>query len=213
MKNIAIFGAGGFGREVACVIRMINEKDKKWNFIGFYDDGKIQGTHNEYGEILGGIDDLNAVKVPLDIVIAIGNPTTAKKVVDKIVNSNISFPNIISPDTVFFDSDNIQIGKGNIITVRCAFSCNVKLGDFNVFNSFVTVGHDTSLGNFNSMMTSVKIAGEVIIGDENYFGSSSVVLQQIRIGDKTVIGSNSTIIRNTKDGNTYMGTPAKKVIY
>ena len=40
MKDIAIFGAGGFGREVACLIRIINESasEPKWNLIGFFDD-------------------------------------------------------------------------------------------------------------------------------------------------------------------------------
>jgi hypothetical protein len=27
MKDIAIYGAGGFGREVACLIRIINKKN------------------------------------------------------------------------------------------------------------------------------------------------------------------------------------------
>lgn len=38
MKKIAIFGAGGFGREVATMIQQINFVDKKWTFIGFFDN-------------------------------------------------------------------------------------------------------------------------------------------------------------------------------
>ena len=40
MKDIAIFGAGGFGREVACLIKRINEKEPTWRFIGFFDDNE-----------------------------------------------------------------------------------------------------------------------------------------------------------------------------
>ena len=40
MKNIAIYGAGGFGREVACLLNIINEKEPTWNLVGFFDDGK-----------------------------------------------------------------------------------------------------------------------------------------------------------------------------
>ena len=40
MKDIAFFGAGGFGREVACLIKRINEKEPTWNFIGFFDDNE-----------------------------------------------------------------------------------------------------------------------------------------------------------------------------
>ena len=34
-NNIAIFGAGGFGREVACVVNELKKNGATWNFIGF----------------------------------------------------------------------------------------------------------------------------------------------------------------------------------
>lgn len=53
MKDIAIYGAGGFGREVACLLRRINEQAPQWNLIGFFDDDiTLIGTQNEYGEVL-----------------------------------------------------------------------------------------------------------------------------------------------------------------
>ena len=51
------------------------------------------------------------------------------------------------------------------------------------------------------------------IGECNFFGVSSVVLQQITIGRNTIIGANSLVIRKTKDGETYVGSPAVKVKY
>lgn len=65
VKDIAIFGAGGFGREVACLLRKINAVEPTWNFVGFYDDGLEKGSRVDYGEILGGIADLNVVDRPL----------------------------------------------------------------------------------------------------------------------------------------------------
>lgn len=213
MRDIAIFGAGGFGREVYCLLRMINEVDSKWNFVGFFDDGKEKGSSNEYGEILGGIKELNAWLKPLSIVIAIGSPNAVAKISSSINNENIDFPNIISPDTKFLDAARISLGKGNLICSNCLFSTNIQIGDFNVFNGFITVGHDAVIGNYNSIMPSVRISGEVKIGDGNYFGVGSIVLQQVRIGCNTVIGANSLIIRKTKNGNTYMGSPASIVKY
>ena len=213
MKDIAIFGAGGFGREVYCLLRMIDEANSKWNFVGFFDDGKEKGSSNEYGEILGGIKELNAWLNPLSIVIAIGSPKVVAKISTSINNENIDFPNIISPDTKFLDASHISLGKGNLICSNCLFSTNVQIGDFNIFNGFVAVGHDAVIGNYNSFMPSVRISGEVKIGDGNYFGVGSIVLQQIKIGCNTVIGANSLIIRKTKDGNTYMGSPASIVKY
>lgn len=208
MKDIAIYGAGGFGREVACLINIINEKEPTWNLIGFFDDGKEKGSRNEYGVVLGGLDDLNAYDKPLAIAIAIGNPIYIKRIADGITNPNIHFPNIIAPNVLFLDKQNISIGKGNIICCGCWISCNVHIGDFNVFNIGISIGHDASIGRYNALMPNVNISGEVSVGNENFFGVASVVLQQKKIGNETTIGANSLIIKNTKDGKTYMGNPA-----
>lgn len=212
MKDIAIYGAGGFGREIACLIRLVNEKSPLWNVIGFFDDDPtLKGKRNEYGEVLGGRDELNAWNKPLDVVVAIGSPTVLKKVVEGISNPNINFPNLIAPTVSFLDKNNIRLGKGNIICSNCLISCNVTIGDFNIFNGFVPVGHDTEIGNYNVVMPSVNISGGVKLGDENFLGVQSVVLQYVKMGNLVRLGANSVLMRNAKDGQLYMGNPAVKM--
>lgn len=211
MKDIALFGAGGFGREVACLINMINKTKPTWNLIGFFDDGKPIGEDVIYGKVLGGMEELNQWKSELAVAIPVATPETLKSIIDKINNPLVYFPNLIAPDVVFFDENQTKIGKGNIITSRCLFSTNVSLGDFNLFNCAVLVGHDTSLGNCNVIMSSVNISGGIEIGDENFFGVQSVLLQYIKVGNNTRVGANSVVIRNTKDGNLYVGNPAVKM--
>lgn len=213
MKKIAIYGAGGFGREVACLINKINEKLPTWELIGFFDDGIEKGTRNEYGEVLGGINELNNFSDNLSIAIAIANPKIVEKIVNNIVSPKIDFPNIISPDVVLIDDKNIELGRGNIVSFGCILSCNIKIGDFNIFNWSTTLGHDVSIGNYNAFMPDVKISGEVKIGNNNYFGVNSTVLQQIKIGNETTIGASSLILRKTKDGMTYIGIPASIINY
>jgi len=213
MRKIAIYGAGGFGREVACLINKINEQSATWELVGFFDDGVPKGTRNEYGEILGGMDELNNYHEQLSLTIAIGNPKVVEKIVNKISSNKIEFPNIIAPDVVFLDEKNYSIGFGNIITTGCLISCNVHIGNFNIFNGFIPIGHDVKIGNFNAFMPSVNISGEVTIGERNFFGVGSTVLQQISIGNDTVVGANSLILKNTKDGMTYVGNPASIMKY
>jgi sugar O-acyltransferase (sialic acid O-acetyltransferase NeuD family) len=213
MKKIAIYGAGGFGREVACLIRIINEQSPEWDLIGFFDDGIEKGTNNEYGVVLGGIDEVNSYPEELAIVIAIASPKIVEKIVGNITSSKIYYPNIISPDVTFLDKDNVSVGIGNIISFGCIISCNVTIGDFNILNSMISIGHDATIGNFNSIMPAVKISGEVKIGNKNFFGVNSTVLQQIHIGNETVIGASSLVLRKTKDGMTYVGNPASIIKY
>ena len=107
MKDIAIFGAGGFGREIACLIKQINKETPVWNIIGFIDDNPaLQGTKNEYGEVLGGIEVLNHYNQELAIAIAIGNPSVVRKVVGAITNDKIWFPNLVAPDVIIMDEEN-----------------------------------------------------------------------------------------------------------
>jgi len=170
MKDIAIYGAGGFGREVFAYLRNINSKSHKWNIIGFFDDGKEKGSHNEYGEILGGIDELNNWKAPIDILVTIGAPATLKAVVEKIVNPLVSFPNLIDESTYMADSDSVRFGKGNIVMGGCIFTVNIQLGDFNILNGDVLFGHDAKAGDCNVFMAGTRICGEVEIGNCNLFG-------------------------------------------
>lgn len=212
MKDIAIYGAGGFGREIACLIRIINENNPQWNIVGFLDDNpELVGTSNEYGPIIGGMDWLNSRSTPLSIAIAVGNPSSVRSIVERIVNPLIEFPNIMAPTLTFLDRDSLKIGKGNIICSNCFISCNVTIGDFNLLNGYIPVGHDSEIGDFNVIMPSCNISGGVTIGNENFFGVQSVVLQYIKIGNNTRVGANSVIMRKTKDGFLYIGNPAKRV--
>jgi len=213
MKDIAVFGAGGFGREVACLIRIINENlsEPRWNFIGFFDDdSNLHGTRNDYGEILGGRGLLNSWKKPLDVAIGIGSPEVIRLLASGIVNPNIDFPNVIAPNVQWLDKDNVRIGRGNVICSGCLISCNVELGNFNVLNGFISVGHDTTIENYNVIMPSCNISGGVVIGDCNFMGLKSAVLQYLKIGNNVKLGTGSILMRNAKDGYLYIGIPAQK---
>jgi hypothetical protein len=59
MKSIVIYGAGGFGREITCLINSINQVKKQWKLIGFIDDGIPVGHSNRFGKVLGNMDTLN----------------------------------------------------------------------------------------------------------------------------------------------------------
>lgn len=212
MQNIAIFGAGGFGKEVACIIEKINEKKPTWNFLGFFD--KIEkGTEiSSFGKILGGISELNQWETPISIVFAIGNGQTISRIFGQIDNDNVDFPNIIHPEVFFAHPASFKIGKGNVIVRGCTFSVDVTIGDFNQMNSISSLAHDVKLGSFNILMPLTRISGSVTIGNHNSFGINTIVLQELRVGNNTKTAPSSVLYRNTQDGYLYMGNPAKKTI-
>ena len=188
MKDILIYGFGGFGHEVACIINHINAIEPTWEIVGYIDDGAEAGTECKYGKVLGNIDTLNGWKTPVSVVIAIGSPKYLGLLPSKITNPLVSFPNIIAPNVFYFDKDEVTMGKGNIVTFGCRFSTNVTMGDFNVLNGNISFGHDVVIGNYNMMFPEVRISGQTIIGNKNYFGSRCFAAQCLKIGseNKTV---------------------------
>ncbi len=212
MKKIAIYGAGGFGKEVHALINAINSVELKWNLIGYFDDSKFIGSTHNFMPILGGINELNNFKEEISIVFSISNPVVVKTLYNSITNNNVDFPTIIAPDVLFLDSSSVKLKKGNVFMFQCLVSCDVEIGEFNLFNCGVSIGHDTVIGDFNSFMSYAKLSGEVVVGDLNYFGACSLVLQQKVIGIETTIGANSVIMLNTENKNTYHGNPAIKIL-
>lgn len=214
-ERIAIYGAGGLGREVAGGIHRINAAGRgNWRIVGFYDDGIPAGTQvSHYGTVLGGMQELNAVEEPMALAIAVGSPNSRRQIHERITNPHIFFPNLIAPSFRILDPKSFKIGQGNIIQDNCSVTCDVEIGDYNVFNGSNALGHDVRVGDFNVMMPGVRLSGEVTVGNCNLLGVDSVVLQKIKIGSNITLGAGSVLMTKPKDSGTYIGVPAKKFNY
>lgn len=211
MKNVVIYGQGGFGKEIACLLQQINEVSPEWNLLGYIDDGLPVGTENRYGKVIGNMDTLfNWNEGELNVVVSIANPTVLNKIMETIHNPLISFPNILAPNVNVFDEDAVKMGKGNVFFFGCRISCDVEIGDFNICVGLNSFGHDVKVGNCNVFSPSVRLSGCVTVGNQNFFGVGSIVLQGMKIGNNIRLGAGSVLMTKPKDGNLYMGNPARK---
>lgn len=207
-EDIAIVGAGGFGREISNLIDLINRDTRKFNKVGFYDDGIPAGKKVGDLEVLGKVDDLNLTKSPLNVVIAIANPGNIKSINQILTNKLLIYPNIIHPQLKLNEGRN-KIGIGNIFTEGFIFTCDITIGNFNIFNTRVSLGHDVKIGNFNVFNPNTQISGEVTILDANFFGVNSCVLQGVSIGNWNMLGACSLLTRRIRDGQKHFGIPSK----
>jgi sugar O-acyltransferase (sialic acid O-acetyltransferase NeuD family) len=211
MKKIAIFGIGGFGREVLTLINHINGLSNQYQFIGFFDDAYSKGDYVLSYEILGGVEDINNINEELAIVVAIGDPKTKKKIIEKINNSNIYFPTLIHPSVIIGNVNSVKIGKGCIITAHCILTTEIVINDFVILNLACTVGHDTNIGEFSSFMPSVNISGEVLIRKNVYVGTGAKIINQLEIGENTIIGAGAVVSKSLPSNCTAVGVPAKPI--
>lgn len=211
MKKIAIYGAGGFGREVEFLIQDINKFSLQYEFIGYFDDGKQKGEIINSFSVLGGMQELNNYGDELCLAIAVANPPTKKKIVESIQNKNISFPTLIHPSVWSGNEEVTKIGKGCIICAGVIITVNIDLRDFIILNLSCTVGHDTVIGKYCSFMPTVNISGEVNIEDEVYVGTGAKIINQLEIGEKTIIGAGAVVAKSIPANCTAVGIPAKPI--
>lgn len=211
MKDIAIFGIGGFGREILTLIQDINRVSPTWNIIGFFDDGHERGEMVNGYETLGKIRDLNAWTSPLNIVVAIGNPVTKKKILDQITNPLVDYPTIIHPSVWIGDEKFVAIGKGCILCAGVMVTTNVRIGNFVALNLQCTVGHDTVINDYAAFMPAVNISGEVVIGEGVYVGTGAKIINQIEIGEYAIVGAGAVVAKTLPAHCTAVGVPAKPI--
>ena len=211
MKDIAIYGAGGFGREIQLLIEQLNAKELTYNFIGFFDDGKSKGELINGFPVLGGMEELNGWGKPLCLALAIGDPSVKKRVFDGIVNPLISFPSLIHPSVMTGGNRFVRIDEGCIICGGTIITVNIVIERFVILNLSCTVGHDTTIGAFSSFMPTVNISGEVNIGEGVYVGTGAKIINQLEIGEWTIVGAGAVVAKSLPANCTAVGVPAKAI--
>lgn len=213
MKKIAVYGAGGFGREVKMLIDQINElgtQPFKWEFVGFYDDGLEKGTIVNGFPVIGGVNDLNEIPEETGIVIAIGNPLTKKSIVEKINNQHVHYPTLIHPNALV-GSDDVKIGEGSVICAGCLITVNIEIGKHVILNLSCTVGHDAIISDYCSFMPSVNISGEVRLSQCVYVGTGAQIINRADIGEETIVVMGAVVSKSLPPKCTAVGMPAKPI--
>lgn len=208
MTEIAIYGAGGFGREVNLIIQQLIKKGYAYHFLGFFDDEDMSSKlGNAY---LGNSDTLNNWSRPISIALAIGDGKIRKKVFKMINNPRVDYCKVVSPYAIM--NDIISIGKGSIICAGANLTTNIKVGDFSIINLNATIGHDCQLGNFTSLMPGVNLAGDVKLKECAYVGIGANILNGVVMGKNSILGAGGVLTKDLDDHQTAIGVPAKNIV-
>ncbi len=210
MKKLAIFGAGGFGREMALMIEQINLQEPTWDLVGFFDDGKVINDEVDGYKVIGNLKDLNELEEPLNICVAIADPQIRNRIAVSIVNPRLRFPPLFHPQCMKGSSKNI-FGEGCILTAGVILTTNIVLGRFNIINLASTIGHDVRLGDNCTVMPGCSVSGHVTIGSRVQLGTGSRVIQGIEIGDDCVIGAGAVVTKSFESNKRIMGVPARAI--
>jgi sugar O-acyltransferase (sialic acid O-acetyltransferase NeuD family) len=205
--SLAIYGAGGLGRELSAWIR----HQPGYEFLGFIDDFMPAHTRVGRDAVLGGLDAVGrlAGDTTLNIVVAIGDPIVKAEICADLLKYKVVFPVMIHPTVTMDDRDSIVIGEGTVITAGCVLTTQIVLGRHVLLNLNSTVGHDTRVGDFSSIMPGAHISGKVTIGECVLIGTGSCLLNEVSIGMESKIGAGAVVIDDIPARCTAVGIPAK----
>ncbi|MCJ8164444.1 acetyltransferase [Pontibacter sp. E15-1] len=211
MKRIAVFGAGGFGKEVAMLIEQINASAPAWQLIGFFDDGVAKNAIVNGYPSLGGVAEVNKLEETTGLLLAIGDPGIKMRIHAQISNPKVYYPVLVHPNVLMGNSQYLDIGEGSIITAGNLLTVNIRLGRHVILNLACTVGHDAILEDYTSVMPGVNISGGVKIGKGVYIGTGAKLINHTEVGSHTIIGAGAVVVKSLPAHCTAVGVPARPI--
>lgn len=202
--KLAIYCAGGLGREILELARSIN--GKRWEEIFFVDD--VISRKIVCNAKVCCWDEIKDQIHKIEFVIANGEPNIRDILYNKVKDAGFSFATIISAwASISLDTN---IGEGCII-YDTYISSGVKIGANALINSKGIIGHDVNIGKSTVVSAMSFIGGGTSVGERSYIGPGSLTKDHVMIGDDSIVGIGSVVCRNVKSEVIVFGNPAKKI--
>ena len=213
-RQIAIYGASGFGREVAWLVESISEKDKPYEVVCFIDDNERKHGVELNGINVIGFEDARRRFPEIRIVGGIGSPRTRQILMQKAQDAGFGFETIIHPRVECSRWN--EIGIGTVISAGNILTTNITIGRHVQINLDCTIGHDVIMGDYTTLAPGVHVSGWVQFGKRVYVGTGAVILngtqgEPIFIGDDAIIGGGAVVTNKVDPNTTVVGVPAKPI--
>jgi sugar O-acyltransferase (sialic acid O-acetyltransferase NeuD family) len=214
-KEIAIYGAGGFAREVAWLVESCNISDEiVYSVVCFIDDDKSKHGTLLNGIAMMGIDEAHQ-RFPKALVIGgVGVPKTRQLLMERASSFGFSFATLVHPRVEM--SQWVEIGPGTVICAGNILTTNITLGRHVQINLDCTIGHDVIMGDYTTLAPGAHVSGWVHFGRRVYVGTGAVIIngtqdRPLTIGDDVVIGAGACVTKPIESGLTVVGVPARAI--
>lgn len=205
MKILAIYGAGGLGREVYVLARKVNAVSSRWKEFFFIDDNLSDSQCN--GLPVYKLDSI-LEKVPeLEVAVGIGEPEVRELLYRRLKTYGISLATILHPG-VYVDETS-RVGDGVIACEGVILSCNVNIGNNVYLQPHALIGHDTVVGSHSVIGGNAFISGTNRIKDRVYFGFNSGTKENISVGNDVICSAGAVVFRDLPDEVIAVGNPAR----
>lgn len=210
MKDLLIYGAGGFAREVLQIVQAVNSVNPTWHFRGFVVDPEHAGPKGDLNgfPVATDISELSDDDTP-EVFIGIGNPMVRQRIAAKLAQWGCAFPTIVHPNA--WIGEQVTLGAGTIICAGCCLTTDIVIGRHCHLNLTSTVGHDTRLGDFCTISPGVNISGNVCLEEGVEIGTGAALLPKVTVGASSVVGAGAVVLKDIPANATAIGIPARVI--
>ncbi len=207
---IAIWGAGGFAREVLQLVEDAREDGARLEFVGFLDgNAELHGTEVHGYPVLGNESWL-ANNPSVHVAIGVGNPVFKHRILRSVeAAGHERYATLRHPRAWL--GRNVNVDAGSIICAGVMITTDVTIGRHVILNLNTTVGHDAVLDDFVTVAPGVQISGSVHVGTGTDLGTGASVIQGVAVGAWSIVGAGSVVVADLPSNVTAVGVPAKPI--
>jgi sugar O-acyltransferase (sialic acid O-acetyltransferase NeuD family) len=207
--KLAIYGAGGFAREVAPLALEGPESD-----VVFVSDVAEEVGTTPNGIRVLSYPELVARERDRRVVIAIADKAVRRALAEKCEKDGLAFGDIVAPSHQRGHS--VEIGEGSILCGNTIFTSNIRIGRHFHCNLMANVAHDCIVGDFVTFAPRANCNGWTIIEDDAYIGTGAILMPGSRdrplvIGKGATVGAGAVVFRHVPPGATVIGNPARRL--
>lgn len=209
MKDLVIYGMGGFGREVHQIVEDVNQDERAWNFLGFLDDDPARrGTLAHGYPGLGGLEWLER-HPRVAVVLSMGSPATRFRVAKRIrASGHQELATLVHPRA--WIGNRVCLGQGTIVHAAANVTTDVTVGNHVILNKGCTIGHDVVIGDY-VFVAPHALVGCSEVGEGSYLGAGSNAVNYLPLGRWSVVGAGAVVLGELPPNVTAVGVPARIV--
>lgn len=206
---IGIYGASGFGREVAPVLR--NSLGDRNATIVFIDDGDLSKQQGQVERLSWeAFIARNAVKKA--VTIAIADSVVREMLYQRCLAAKIPMHEVAANNIEI--GDNIFVAEGSILQPFVTLTADISIGRCFHANIYSYVAHDCVIGDYVTFAPRVMCNGNVHIHDRAYIGTGAIIRQgtpdkPLVIGAGAVVGMGAVVTKDVPPGVAVVGNPAR----